>query len=478
MSLQTKQQPMRTLALDLLARFIGIVGQRYAVTDRQAQEPYLVEMRDLYHGQTPVVLRPGSVNEVAAILKLANETKTAIVPQGGNTGLVGGQIPFSGEIVLSLTRLDKIREVDPVSNTMTVEAGVTLQRVREAAAAADRLYPQLLPSEGTCTIGGNLATNAGGVAAIAHGIARSHALGLEVVLADGRVLHNLNKLKKDNTGYDLKNLFIGSEGTLGIITAASLRLVPRPRSIETAFVGVPSPQASVDLLGIASERTAGGVTSFELMARSGVDAVVKHDAASRNPLTGPHPWYVLIELSSQARSGLREVLEEILAEGQQKGLVLDATIADSLGQGKAFWRIREMFGEVQRHIGASIKHDVSVPVAAIPAFIEEVNAAVTKFIPGCRPLPFGHVGDGNIHYNVTQPEGADKERFLARWDEVNAVVFAVVKKFGGSISAEHGVGVMKRDILHLYKDPVALELMRGLKRMLDPNGILNPGKVL
>jgi len=478
MSLQTKQQPTRTLAPDLLARFIGIVGQRYAVTDRQAQEPYLVEMRDLYHGQTPVVLRPGSVNEVAAILKLANETKTAIVPQGGNTGLVGGQIPFNGEIVLSLTRLDKIREVDAVSNTMTCEAGVTLQRAREAAAVADRLYPQLLPSEGTCTIGGNLSTNAGGVAAIAHGIARSHALGLEVVLADGRVLHNLNKLKKDNTGYDLKNLFIGSEGTLGIITAATLRLVPRPRSIETAFVGVHSPQASVDLLGIASERTSGGVTSFELMARSGVDAVVTHDAASRNPLAGPHPWYVLVELSSQARSGLREVLEEILSEGQQKGLVLDATIADSLGQGKAFWRIREMFGEVQRHIGASIKHDVSVPVAAIPAFIEEVNGAVTKFIPGCRPLPFGHVGDGNIHYNVTQPEGADKEKFLARWDEVNAVVFAVVKKFGGSISAEHGVGVMKRDILHLYKDPVALELMRGLKRMLDPNGILNPGKVL
>jgi len=478
MSLQTKQQPTRTLAPDLLARFIAIVGQKYAVTDRQAQESYLVEMRDLYHGQTPVVLRPGSVDEVVAILKLANESKTAVVPQGGNTGLVGGQIPHHGEVVLSLTRLDKIREVDAISNSMTCEAGVTLQRAREAAAAADRLYPQLLPSEGTCTIGGNLATNAGGVAAIAHGIARSHALGLEVVLADGRILHNLNKLKKDNTGYDLKNLFIGSEGTLGIITAASLRLVPRPRSIETAFVGVPSPQASVDLLGIANERTAGGVTSFELMARSGVDAVVKHDAASRNPLAGPHPWYVLIELSSQARSGLREVLEEILAEGQQKGLVLDATIADSLGQGKAFWRIREMFGEVQRHIGASIKHDVSVPVAAIPAFIEEVNAAVTKFIPGCRPLPFGHVGDGNIHYNVTQPEGADKEKFLARWDEVNAVVFAVVKKFGGSISAEHGVGVMKRDILHLYKDPVALDLMRGLKKMLDPNGILNPGKVL
>jgi FAD/FMN-containing dehydrogenase len=478
MNLQGKQPTERALAPDLLARFTAIVGPKYAVTSPQDQEPYLVEMRDLYHGHTPVVLRPGSVAEVAAILELANETKTAIVPQGGNTGLVGGQIPHHGEVVLSLTRLDKIREVDPISNTMTVEAGVTLQRAREAAAAAGRLYPQLLPSEGTCTIGGNLATNAGGVAALAHGIARSHALGLEVVLADGRVLHNLNKLKKDNTGYDLKNLFIGSEGTLGIITAASLRLVPRPRSIETAFVGVPSPQAAVDLLGIASERTSCGVTSFELMARSGVDAVVKHDASSRNPLAGPHPWYVLIELSAQARTGLREVLEGILSEGQQKGLVLDATIADSLGQGKAFWRIREMFGEVQRHIGASIKHDVSVPVAAIPVFIEEVNAAVSKLIPGCRPLPFGHVGDGNIHYNVTQPEGADKEKFLVRWDEVNAVVFAVVKKFGGSISAEHGVGVMKRDILPLYKDPVALELMRGLKRMLDPNGILNPGKVL
>jgi FAD/FMN-containing dehydrogenase len=478
MNLQTSHPPKHALAADLLARFIDIVGKKYAVVDRQAQVPYLVEMRDLYHGQTPAVLRAGSVDEVVAILKLANETRTAIVPQGGNTGLVGGQIPFSGEIVLSLTRLDKVREVDPVSNTMTCEAGVTLQRAREAAADADRLYPQLLPSEGTCTIGGNLSTNAGGTAAIAHGVARSHALGLEVVLADGRVLHNLNKLKKDNTGYDLNNLFIGAEGTLGIITAAVLRLVPRPRSVETAFAGVPSPQAAVDLLGIASERASGNVTSFEMMARAGVDAVVEHDSVSRNPLATPYPWYVLIELSSHARSGLRGTMEEILAEGHEKGLVLDATIADSGQQGKAFWRIREMFGEVQRHIGASIKHDVSVPVKAIPAFIEEVNAAVAKFIPGCQPLPFGHVGDGNIHYNVTQPPDADKEKFLARWDEVNAVVFAVVKKFGGSISAEHGVGVMKRDILPRYKDPVALELMRSLKRTLDPNGILNPGKVL
>jgi FAD/FMN-containing dehydrogenase len=478
MNLQTKPQPELKLASDLLARFVAIVGPKYAVTDPQMQAPYLVEMRDLYHGRTPVVLRPGSVEEVAAILKLANETKTAIVPQGGNTGLVGGQIPHHGEVVLSLTRLDKIREVDPVSNTMTVEAGVTLQRAREAAAAADRLYPQLLPSEGTCTIGGNLSTNAGGTAALAHGIARAHALGLEVVLADGRVLRDLNKLKKDNTGYDLKNLFIGAEGTLGIITAAVLRLVPRPRSVETAFIGVPSPQAALDLLGIAVERSSGAVTTFELMPRAGLEAVVKFDSVSRMPLPGNHPWFVLIEMSSQAASGLRETLEEILSAGQEKGLVLDATIADSLQQGKAFWRIREMFGEVQRHIGASIKHDVSVPVAAVPAFIAEANAAVSKLIPGSRLLPFGHAGDGNIHYNVTQPEGADKEKFLARWDEVNAVVFAVVKKFGGSISAEHGVGVMKRDILPQYKDPVALDLMRALKRTLDPNGILNPGKVL
>ena len=478
MNLQTKPQPERKLPPDLLARFIAIVGQKYAITDAAAQEPYLIEMRDLYHGHTPAVLRPGSVTEVSAILRLANETRTAIVPQGGNTGLVGGQIPHHGEVILSLTRLDKIREVDAVSNSMTVEAGVTLQRAREAATNVDRLYPQLLPSEGTCTIGGNLSTNAGGIAAIAHGIARAHALGLEVVLADGRVLNDLNKLKKNNTGYDLKNLFIGAEGTLGVITAAVLRLVPRPRAVETAYAGVASPQAAVDLLGIALARSAGGVTSFEMMARSGIEAVVKFDAKSRDPLSAPHPWYVLIELASQAPTGLRETMEGILAQGLERGLVLDATIADSLEQAKAFWRIREMFGEVQRHIGASIKHDVSVPVAAIPAFIEEANAAVTKLIPGSRPLPFGHVGDGNIHYNITQPEGADKAGFLARWDEVNAVVFAVVKKHGGSISAEHGVGVMKRDILPDYKDPVALDLMRALKRTLDPNGILNPGKVV
>jgi D-lactate dehydrogenase (cytochrome) len=464
-------------ARDILSRFAAIVGEKYALTDPQAQAPYLVEMRDIFVGRTPVVLRPGTVGEVAAILRLANETATAIVPQGGNTGLVGGQTP-QGEIVLSLNRLDRIREVDAVSNTMTCEAGVTLLRAREAAAAADRLYPQVLPSEGTCTIGGNLSTNAGGTAALAYGIARSHVLGLEVVLADGRVLNNLNKLKKDNTGYDLNNLFIGAEGTLGVITAAVLRLIPRPRSVETAFVGVPSPQAALGLLGIASERTAGGVTSFEIMLRLGIELVLKHDAACRDPLAEAHPWYVLIELSSQQRSGLREVLEEILAEGLERGLLADATVAESVEQAKMFWRMRELFGEVQRYEGGSIKHDVSVPVAAVPAFIEQANAAVLKLIPGARPLPFGHLGDGNIHYNVSQPIGAEKAQFLARWEEVNGAVFAVVAKYGGSISAEHGIGVLKRDLLPKVKDPVAFDLMRTLKRTLDPKGILNPGKVL
>src|ERR1700689_2874401 len=462
----------------LLARFAAIVGEKYAITDPDLQAPYLAEMRHLFQGHTPMVLRPASTAEVSAILKLANDTATPIVPQGGNTGLVGGQIPHHNEIVLSLNRLNRIREVDPTSNTITCEAGVTLQHARAAAAEVDRLYPQLLPSEGTCTIGGNLSTNAGGTAALAYGIARSHALGVEVVLADGRILNHLNKPKKDNTGYDLKNLFIGAEGTLGIITAAVLRLVPRPRSVETAFAGVKSPEAALELLGIATERTAGGVTSFEIMTRRGIELVLEHGAGCRDPLATPHDWYALIELSSQQREGLREVMEEVLAQGMEKGLVADATIADSIEQAKMYWRIRELFGEVQRFAGGSIKHDVSVPVAAVPAFIREANDAVTKLIPGARPLPFGHLGDGNIHYNVTQPVGADKAEDLQRWADVNAAVFAVVKKYGGSISAEHGVGVLKRDLLPSVKDPVALGLMHSLKRMLDPKGILNPGKVL
>ena len=463
----------------VLARMIAVVGEKNAITDPERQAPFLVEHRALWTGHSPAILRPGSTAEVSEILKIANETSTAIVPQGGNTGLVGGQIPHNGEVVLSLQRLDKIREVDAVSNTITVESGVTLQRTREAAANVDRLYPQLLPSEGSCTIGGNLSTNAGGTAALAHGVARSHALGLEVVLADGRIMNNLNKLKKDNTGYDLRDLFIGAEGTLGIITAAVLRLVPRPKSVETAWAAIPSVQAAVDLLGLASQLTAGSVTSFEIMSDEGIDIVMRHSGGTtRLPLATPSPYSVLIELSSQREGGLRESMEQILSDGLEKGLVLDATIAESVEQAKAFWRIRELFGELQSREGGSIKHDVSVPVAKIPAFIEEANAAAIKLIPGCRPMPFGHVGDGNIHYNITQPVGADKAAYLKRWDDMNEVVYKIVLKYGGSVSAEHGVGIVKRDYLPRIKDPVAYDLMKTLKRTLDPKGILNPGKVL
>lgn len=471
-------QLRRAPAPELLPRFAAIVGDRYAITDPVALAPHLVEGRGLYHGRTSMLLRPGSVDEVVAILKLANETKAPLVPQGGNTGLVGAQIPLDGELILSLTRLDKIREVDAASNAMTCEAGVVLQKAQEAAASVDRLFPLSLGAEGSCTIGGNLSTNAGGTAALAYGIARELVLGLEVVLADGRVMRQLSKLKKDNTGYDLRHIFIGAEGTLGIITAAVLKLFPRPRETETAFIGVPSPAAAVKLLNLARSRIGGTVTSFELIVRTVIDFAVKHGHGLRDPLTGKHPWYVLTEVASQHSGSLRTSLEELLADAAQQGLIEDATIAASLEQARAFWHLRHMLPEVQKPEGGSIKHDVSVPVAAIPDFLIEASAAVQKLIPGSRPVPFGHVGDGNIHFNVSQPVGADQTAFLARWSEVNHVVDDVVLKHGGSISAEHGIGKLKREELARVKDPVALELMRGLKRMLDPNGILNPGKVL
>jgi len=468
----------RAIAPDLLARFVAIVGEKYAVTDPAAQEPYLVEGRNLYRGTSPAVLRPGSVAEVAAILKLASETGTPIVPQGGNTGLVGGQIPQGGELVLALTRLDRIREVDPDSNTMTCEAGVVLAKAQAAATEADRLFPLSLAAEGSCTIGGNLSTNAGGTGALAYGVARDLVLGLEVALADGRVLNVLNKLKKDNTGYDLKNLFIGAEGTLGIITAAVLKLFPRPRSVETAFIGVPSPRAALDLLNLVQERSGGAVTSFELMKRLAIEVAVRNGPDCRDPLDEPHPWYVLMELSSSETAGLRDTLEDALEKAIEAGLIENATVAESLAQRQSFWRLREVLPEAQKPEGGSIKHDVSVPVRHVPDFLAEADAAVEALIPGSRPLPFGHLGDGNIHYNVTQPVGADREKYLARWYDMNAAVHAVVKKYGGSISAEHGIGVMKRKLLPDVKDPVALDLMRTLKRALDPKGILNPGKVL
>ncbi len=470
--------PAASLSPELLARFIAIVGEKYAVTDAAEQEPYLVESRGLYRGTTPVVLRPGSVGEVAAIVSLANETGTAIVPQGGNTGLVGGQIPHAGEVVLSLRRLDRIREIDVRSNTMTCEAGVILANAQAAAAEADRLFPLSLGAEGSCTIGGNLSTNAGGTGAFAYGVTRDLVVGIEVVLPDGRVLNALNKLKKDNTGYDLKNLFVGAEGTLGIITAAVLKLYPAPKATETALVGVPSVEAALALLALVQERTNRAATSFEIISRIAVEFAVRHGQGVRDPLEEPHPWYVLVELSSAAPQDLRTMLEETLEIGMERGLVADAAVADSIEHRRAFWRLREILPEVQKPEGGSIKHDISVPLAAIPEFLSEAGAAVEALIPGSRPVPFGHLGDGNIHYNVSQPVGADTAAYLARWDEMNKAVHAVVMKHGGSISAEHGVGVMKRNLVAELKDPVAIDVMGMLKRTLDPKNILNPGKVV
>ncbi|MFO1097462.1 MAG: FAD-binding oxidoreductase [Xanthobacteraceae bacterium] len=468
----------QSLVPDLVSRFAAIVGANHAITDPLEQEGYLVEERGLYHGRTAAVLRPGSVEEVSAILTLASETGTPIVPQGGNTGLVGGQIPFEGEIVLSLRRLDRLREIDVVSNTMTCEAGMLLASVQDAAANVDRFFPLSLGSEGSCTIGGNLATNAGGIAALAYGLARDLVLGLEVVLADGRIWHGLNKLKKDNTGYDLKDLFIGAEGTLGVITAAVLKLFPAPTTVETAFAGVPSLDAALDLFALTQEMTGGATKSFELIGRLPIAFALRHGPGLRDPLAAPYPWYVLVELTASRRGSLRDTLEEVLSTALERGLIGDAAIADSLDQRRAFWRLREFIVEAQKLEGGSIKHDISVPIAAVPEFITQADAAVEALVPGARPVPFGHLGDGNIHYNVSQPVGADKEAYLARWQEMNDCVHAVVRKLGGSISAEHGIGRLKREDLVRVKDPVALDLMRALKRTLDPKGILNPGKVV
>ena len=463
-----------------LEALAGIVGARNVVTDADAMAPYLKEWRDLFKGRARAIVRPGSTREVAEVLRWATETGTPVVPQGGNTGLVGAQIPVAEgrEIILSLQRLDVVRSVDPQGDTMIVEAGVTLQRAREAAEQAGRLFPLSLPSEGSCTVGGNLSTNAGGTAVIAYGNARELCLGLEVVLADGRVWNGLRQLRKDNTGYDLRNLFIGAEGTLGVITAAVLKLFPLPAARSTAWLAVPGPAQALDLLNLAKASAGGTLTTFELMPRVGVDFVLRHAPGARDPLADPSPWYILMEVSAQAEAGLSDAVESFLGAAMEQGLVTDAVIAGSLEQREALWRLREMLSEVQRFEGGSIKHDVSVPIHATRAFLEQAIAAVEALIPGCRPVPFGHLGDGNIHFNVSQPVGADKAAFLARWDEVNHVVHAIVTQMHGSISAEHGIGRLKKHLLPEVKDPVELALMRQMKVTLDPKGILNPGAML
>ncbi|MBY6242053.1 FAD-binding oxidoreductase [Methylosinus sp. Sm6] len=441
---------------------------------------YVKEPRDAYHGRALCVVRPRSAEEVAAVLALCHDAAVGVVPQGGNTGLVGGQTPdeSGAQIILSLQRLDRIREVDPASDTMTVEAGVVLARAQEAAEQAGRYFPLSLAAEGSCTIGGNLATNAGGVHVIAYGTARDLALGVEVALADGRLLSNLSKLRKDNTGYDLTHLFIGSEGTLGIITAATLKLFPLPRSRATSLVGLADPRAALALLSLAKARAGSALVAFEIIPRIGVEFVLRHQPGARDPLAGAHRWYALIELASPAESGTEELLTELLGEALERGVAEDAALAATLEQRAGLWRLRETLPEAQKPEGGSIKHDVSVPIESIPAFLAEAEALVLRQAPGARPVPFGHMGDGNIHYNISQPEGADRAAFLARRDEMNELVHGLVRKYSGSISAEHGVGRLKRELLQKVKDPVALDLMRAIKQALDPKGVLNPGKLL
>lgn len=467
---------------ETLARLRAVVGPKGVVETADEMAPYLVERRDLYQGRAALVLRPASTAEVSALMKIAHETGTKVVPQGGNTGLVGGQIPFEGgdEIILSLTRMNKIGALDALNNTLTVEAGVTLAMAQEAAAKADRLFPLSLASEGTCQIGGNLSTNAGGTAVLRYGNARELVLGLEVVLANGEIWDGRKGLRKDNTGYDLKQLFMGSEGTLGIITGAVLKLFPRPQAVETAFVAVPSVEAAVTLLRRADAMSGGLATGFELMPRIGIDFVLRHQSGASDPLGAPSPWYVLVELSAgETREGrLRQVMEDMLAAAMEAGEASDATIGASDAQRAKLWALREAMSEVQRLEGGSIKHDVSVPVSRVAEFITTAVAAVEKAMPGVRPVPFGHLGDGNIHFNLSQPVGADRAAFIVRWDEMNAVVHEIVRRLGGSISAEHGIGRMKRDEMAATKSVVEMEMMRAVKRALDPKGILNPGKVV
>ena len=465
----------------LLDRLRAIVGPSGHIDDPADMEPYVAEWRGRYRGVTPLVLRPASTQELSDLMRACAEAGVPVVPQGGNTGLVGGSIPSAdnSEVLISLSRMNKIREMDPLNYTVTVEAGCVLQTLQQAAADVDRLFPLSLGAEGTCQIGGNISANAGGTMTLRYGNTRDLVLGLEVVLPDGQIWNGMRRLRKNNTGYDLKHLFIGAEGTLGFITAAVLKLFPRPKQVETGFLAVRDPDAAIELL--ASLRSASGdsLSAFELMPRIALDFALKHVAGTIDPLSEPFPWYVLLELSTgTGGDAFRETIEAALGEAMEAGLVQDATLASSEAQAKQLWFIREAIVEAQKYEGGSIKHDISIPVSCVGSFIAQATEAVERTIPGARPVPFGHVGDGNIHFNVNQPVDADTEAYLAQWDKLNEVVHDIVLSMDGSISAEHGIGTFKREELQRVKSPVELDLMRRIKATLDPQGLMNPGKVL
>lgn len=465
----------------LLARFAAIVGERYAIHDPDDTKPFVTEPRGLWASHTPLVLRPGSVEEVSRILRLATETGTPIVPQGGNTGLVGGQTPrrAGNELVLSLSRLNRIRELDAESNTITVEAGVILENLQKAADAADRLFPLSLAAQGSCQIGGNLSSNAGGTGVLAYGNTRELCLGLEVVLPTGEVFDDLRKLKKDNTGYDLKNLFIGAEGTLGVITAAVMKLFPKPEGREMAWVGLSSPEAALALFNHSVAQAGTALTAFELLGQRPLDFTMRHVAGTAIPLSLEWPWHVMMEISSgRSAEDARDLAEHILGSALEAGIADDAVVAQNLAQGQHFWIIRETLPDSQKPEGASIKHDISVPIASIPEFIARGAAAVEGVSPGARVVCFGHMGDGNLHYNISRPADADDAAFLDLYKPMNRAVHDIVRALGGSISAEHGIGQLKRDELLATAPAVGIDLMRRIKATFDPAGIMNPGKVI
>lgn len=461
-------------------RFTAIVGAGNALTGDADMAPHLKEPRGLWGGKAAMVLRPGCTEEVSAILKLASETGTPVVPQGGNTGLVGGQMPDqSGRaIILSLSRMNRVRELDRASATITMEAGTVLQTIQDAANEAGLLFPLSLGSQGSCQIGGNLSSNAGGTGVLAYGNTRELCLGLEVVLPTGEVLDDLRKLKKDNTGYDLKNLFVGAEGTLGVITAAVMKLFPQPKGQEVAWIGLESPEAALALFNLATGQAGTGLTAFELVRDMAMDFAVTHIPGNVAPLGGHHPWLVLMEISSgRSAEDARAVTEAILETAFEQSLVQDAVLAASLAQAQAFWRLRETLSDAQKPAGASIKHDISVPVAAIPEFIRVAEEAVKTVSAGARVVCFGHMGDGNLHYNISEPAEGDPD-FLSLYSPMNKAVHDVVRSMNGSISAEHGIGQMKRAELLETAPAVGIDLMQRIKRAFDPAGIMNPGKVI
>ncbi len=468
--------------MELLNELVRVLGQQYVLTGEDA-ESYLADWRGRYSGKAVAVVRPGSVQEVAGVVKWCAANKVPIVPQGGNTGLCGAATPDSSgtALVVSLGRLNRVRGIDTDNDTMVVEAGCILQNVQQAARDADRLFPLSLAAEGSCTIGGNLATNAGGTQVLRYGNARELVLGLEVVTAEGDIMHGLRGLRKDNTGYDLRDIFIGSEGTLGIITAATIKLYPQPVAQCTALLGLASVNDAVSLLSAARKGFGPALTGFELIAGNCLHSVVQCYPQQRIPFEGESaqlPWYALLELSdSESAEHARERFEAIVGDAIEAGLVADAVIAENIAQSKALWHLRESIPLAEKDLGKSIKHDVSIPVSHMAEFVEATNAALQAKFPGIQHIIFGHLGDGNLHYNVARGQYSE-EQLLAKQDAVYEVVHESVHKFSGSISAEHGVGQLKRDVLPRYKDPVEMDLMRRIKKALDPQGIMNPGKVL